>query len=255
MLTIGLLNQLPGIRHAYFTRAGGVSTGLYASLNCGFGSGDDPAKVAENRVRALAALSLTRDRLVTVHQHHSAQVAVADALWPAQDAPRADAIVTTQAKVALGIMTADCAPVLLADPRARVVGAAHAGWRGAFNGVLEATVEAMERLGAKRGRIMAGIGPTIAQRSYEVGAEFFKTFVEQAEENTELFRPAPRDAHFMFDLKAYIARRLARIGLRAVEALPCDTCAQEDRFFSYRRACLRGESDYGRGLSVIYLER
>ena len=191
---------------------------------------------------------------MTVYQVHSDRAAVADAPWEREAAPRADALVTATPGLALGILTADCVPVLFADAKARVVGAAHAGWRGALGGVLESAVEAMEGLGAERRRIVAGIGPAIAQRSYEVGPEFPAPFLEQSEENRDLFYPARRKGHFLFDLKAYAARRLALLSLAAVNSLPCDTCAEEHRFFSYRRACLRGESDYGRGLSAICLE-
>ncbi len=254
MLTIGPLNDLPRIRHAFFTRQGGVSEGLYASLNCGYGSGDDKDRVRENRARAMDRIGLEPDRLVTVYQVHSARVAVADEPWAPGEAPRADALVTRVPGLALGVLTADCAPVLLADSKARVVGAAHAGWRGALGGVLEAVVEAMEELGAKRGTIAAGVGPAIAQRSYEVGPEFPGPLLEQSEDSGDLFCPARREGHFLFDLKGYVARRLARMGLVGVQCLPCDTCRESDRFFSYRRSRQRGESDYGRGLSAIYLE-
>ena len=254
MLTIGPLNELPGIRHAFFTRQGGVSEGLYSSLNCGFGSGDAAENVVENRARALERIEIETERLVTVYQVHSPDVARVERPWHNGEAPRADAMVTQRPHVALGILTADCAPVLLAEPKAKVVGAAHAGWRGALDGVLEATVAAMEELGAARERIVAGIGPAIGQRSYEVGPEFPAPFLAQSPENRDFFCPAPREGHFFFDLKGYAARRLARLGLKAVQCLPCDTCAEEQRFFSYRRSCQRGEPDYGRGLSAIYLE-
>ncbi len=254
MLTIGPLNDLPRIRHAFFTRHGGVSEGLYESLNCGYGSGDDKGRVGENRARAMARIGLEPDRLVTAYQVHSARVAVVEDPWPPGEAPQADALVTRVPGLALGVLTADCAPVLLADSKARVVGAAHAGWRGALGGVLEAVVEAMEELGAKRGTIAAGVGPAIAQRSYEVGPEFPGPLLEQSEDSGDLFCPARREGHFLFDLKGYVARRLARMGLVGVQCLPCDTCREPDRFFSYRRSRQRGESDYGRGLSAIFLE-
>ena len=253
MLTIASLNELPGIRHAFFTREGGVSGGLYSSLNCGYGSGDSQANVTRNRARATEHLELGAERLVTVYQVHSPDVAAVTEPWRPEDAPRADAMVSDRAAVALGILTADCAPVLFAEPEAGVVGAAHAGWKGALGGVLDATLDAMERLGAARARIHAGIGPTIGQRSYEVGPEFPAPFLAQAGDNRDFFCPSRREGHFMFDLKGYVARRLARLGLASVHCLPCDTCAEEARFFSYRRSCLRGEADYGRGLSVIAL--
>jgi YfiH family protein len=254
MLTIGPLNDLPGLRHGFLTRQGGVSEGLYSSLNCGLGSGDDPAKVAENRRRALAKIELDGASLVTAYQVHSAKAVVVERPWAQEDRPQVDGLVTRVPGLALGVLTADCVPVLLADVQAGVVGAAHAGWHGALGGVLESTVEAMEGLGAARGNLVAGIGPAIAQRSYEVGPDYPAPFLAEDEDNRDLFCPSRRQGHFHFDLKGYVARRLARLGLASVQALPCDTCAEDRRFFSYRRACLRGETDYGRGLSVICLE-
>ncbi|MFQ6016701.1 MAG: peptidoglycan editing factor PgeF [Kiloniellaceae bacterium] len=254
MLTIGPLNELPRIRHAFFGRTGGVSEGPYSSLNCGLGSGDDPAKVAENRARAMARIDLEDDRLVTAYQVHSDRVAVVDAPWALEDRPKVDALVTKRPRIALGILTADCAPVLLADAEAGVIGAAHAGWRGALGGVLDCLVAAMADQGARVENLIAGVGPTIGQRSYEVGPEFPQPFLEQGERNGEFFCPAPRDGRFLFDLKGYVARRLGAAGVRNVQVLPCDTCAEEPRFFSYRRSRLRGEPDYGRDLSAIYLE-
>jgi purine-nucleoside/S-methyl-5'-thioadenosine phosphorylase / adenosine deaminase len=254
MLTIGPLNDLPGIRHAFFERTGGVSEGLYSSLNCGFGSGDTADRVAENRTRALARIDLEPGDLVTAYQVHSNRVAVVENPWPRDAAPKVDALVTRTRNVALGILTADCVPVLLADAQAGVIGAAHAGWQGALGGVLGAVVAAMTDLGAAPKRITAGIGPAIGQRSYEVGPEFPAPFLAQSETNQDFFRPAKRDGHFMFDLKGYAARCLGRAGIKTVQVLPCDTCAEDDRFFSYRRSCQRREPDYGRGLSAIYLE-
>ena len=242
-----------GIRHAFFTREGGVSDGLFASLNCGFGSRDDAAKVAENRGRAMLALGLAPDRLATCYQVHSPAVVVVEAPWRREDNPRADAMVTKRAGVALGILTADCAPVLFADAEARIIGAAHAGWRGALGGVLEATVAAMRKLGADPRRIRAGIGPCIAQTSYEVGPEFPAPFLAERAENAAFFRPAPRAQHFLFDLAGYAAARLRRLGLGQVEHSGGDTAAEDERFFSYRRSCLRKEPDYGRELSAICL--
>ncbi len=255
MLTLGPLNDIALIRHGFFSRNGGVSDGAYDSLNCGYGSGDAVEKVSENRVRAMAMLELDGGRLVTAYQCHSAEVAVVEEPWDREDAPRVDGLVTRRPRLALGILSADCSPVLMADAGGRAVGAAHAGWRGALGGVLEATIEAMVALGAEREAIVVGVGPTIGQRSYEVGLEFPAPFLEQAENNGDFFYPAQREGHFMFDLKGYIARRLGRAGVGRVQILPCDTCAEESRFFSYRRTRLRGESDYGRGLSAIYLER
>ena len=254
MLTIGPLNDLPGIRHAFFDRTGGVSEGLYTSLNCGFGSGDTADRVAENRARALAQLELEPDGLATAYQVHSSRVAIVESPWAREAAPKVDAMVTRTPKLALGILTADCAPVLLADAKAGVIGAAHAGWHGALGGVLDAVVAAMVDLGATPERIAAGIGPTISQRSYEVGPEFPAPFLAQSETNQDFFCPAARDGHFMFDLKGYVARLLGNAGVQKVQILPCDTCAEDARFFSYRRSCQRNEPDYGRGLSAIYIE-
>jgi len=254
MLTIGPLNDLPAVRHGFFSRNGGVSEGLFTSLNCGYGSGDDKDKVTENRRRAMAQIDLEGDRLVTAYQIHSPDVVEVLAPWPREAAPKADAMVTREKGLALGILTADCVPVLLADAEAGVVGAAHAGWRGALGGVLAATVEAMIGLGAEPERIVAGIGPAICQRSYEVGPEFPDPFLAHDPANRDFFCPGRRSGHFHFDLKGYVARRLAEAGLKTIQTLPCDTCAEDQRFFSYRRACQRKEVDYGRGLSAIYLE-
>jgi YfiH family protein len=254
MISLGTLNDASGIRHAFFTREGGVSDGLFGSLNCGFGSGDAPERVAENRARAMAALDLAPDRLVTCHQIHSPAVVTVAAPWRREDNPRADALVTGRPGIALGILTADCVPVLLADPAAAVIGAAHAGWKGALSGVVAATVAAMVALGAAPGRMRAAIGPCIAQRSYEVGPEFPGPFLAADAANTDFFAPARRPGHFMFDIGGYVERRLIEAGIAAIQRAPCDTVAEEARFFSYRRACLKGEKDYGRGLSAIVIE-
>lgn len=253
MLTLGDMNALAGVRHAFFTRVGGVSGGIYESLNCGPGSHDDGAAVRANRARAMAALDLPAEALATVHQVHSATALSVTAPWPADKRPRGDALVTRTPGVALGVLTADCAPVLLADAEAGVIGAAHAGWQGALGGVLEAVVAAMADQGAAPDRIQAGIGPCIGKRSYEVGPEFPAPFLDQDAANGDFFAAAPRPGHFLFDLKGYAARRLARLGLGGVAALPCDTYAEPARFFSHRRARHAGESDYGRLLSVIAL--
>lgn len=254
MLTLGPLNSIDGVRHAFFTREGGVSEGLYATLNCGLGSGDDMDRVVVNRERAMAELDLPPDALATVYQVHSPNVVEVETPWRREDSPKADAMITRRPGVALGILTADCAPVLFADRGARVVGAAHAGWRGALTGVLDATVAAMSKHGARPATMIAAIGPCIAQRSYEVGLEFPAPFLAEDPANAALFGPSARAGHFMFDLRGYIARRLAKLGLQEVHQMPNDTCREEARFFSYRRACLRGEKDYGRGLSAIVLE-
>jgi polyphenol oxidase len=254
MITLSALNDAAGIRHGFFTREGGVSEGLFSSLNVGFGSGDAPELVAENRARAMAALDLPADRLVTCFQVHSPEVVVVDRRWRREDAPRADALVTRRRGLALGILTADCLPVLLADPEAAVVGAAHAGWRGALTGVVDATVRAMVGLGAAPSRIRAALGPCIAQRSYEVGPEFPAPFLAARPGNGDFFATARREGHFLFDLAGYVERRLGDCGIAGIQRTPCDTVAETTRFFSYRRACLNGESDFGRSLSAIVLE-
>jgi polyphenol oxidase len=252
MLTLGPFNEIDGVRHGFFTREGGVSDGLFASLNCGLGSGDDMDKVTTNRSRAVARLDLPADALVSCYQIHSPTVIEIEE--PTSDRPRADAMVTCHPNVALGILTADCAPVLFADRNARVIGAAHAGWRGAVTGVLDATIAAMAKHGARPETMVAAIGPCIAQRSYEVGPDFPAPFIAADPADAMFFIPSSRTGHFMFDLRGYVARRLAKLGVRDVHQMPNDTCREEERFFSYRRACLRGESDYGRGLSAIVLE-
>ena len=243
---------LAGMSHGFLGRSGGVSTGELAGLNVGFGSNDDRAAIEENRRRAVAAV-LPEAELVTVHQVHSAEVVFADGAWPQEQRPRADAMVTNRTGLLLGILTADCAPVLFADREAGIVGAAHAGWRGAIAGVTDATVEAMEQLGARRERICAAVGPCIAQASYEVGPEFPAPFLAEDPANAAFFNPSVRAGHFMFDLSGYVARRLKKLGIASVTALANDTCREEERFFSYRRACLRGEKHYGREISVIAL--
>jgi YfiH family protein len=250
--TATVLDTVSGVGHAFFTRRGGVSEGPYASLNCGFGSGDSAESVAANRARAMERLALSGDALVTVRQTHSADVAVVEAPWAPAGAPGADALVTRVPGVALGVLTADCAPVLFAEVEAGVIGAAHAGWRGGLAGVLEATIEAMTGLGADARRIVAGIGPCIHQQSYEVGPEFRATFVGGQPANGEFFLPGDGD-RLLFDLPGYLERRLAAIGLGTVERLAHDTRGEEDLFFSYRRATGLGEARYGRGLSAIAL--
>jgi YfiH family protein len=243
----------PGIRHGFFTREGGVSEGLFASLNCGFGSGDDARRVAENRSRAAAKLMVAPSRLVTCYQIHGATAIAVQTPWPRESAPRADGMVTTVPGIALGVLAADCAPVLLADAQAGVIGACHAGWRGALAGVVESTVEEMLRRGARLEGIAAVVGPCIGRLSYEVGPEFPAPFLAADPADADLFKPAPRLDHLMFDLAGYILRRLRRLGIGAAAATGGDTMAEEPRFFSYRRGCLRGERDYGRLISAIAL--
>ena len=244
---------LPGIRHAFFTRQGGVSGGLYASLNGGIGSRDDAGNVAANRSRMAAALDVEPACLLTAYQIHSPQVVIAAQPWTPQARPRADAIVTRTPALAVGVTTADCGPILLADPQAGVVGAAHAGWRGALAGIIEATVEAMERLGAASGRIHAALGPMIRQSNYEVGPDLMDGFRAADAASDRFFRPASRPGHALFDLAGYIAARLERTGIRHVEDLGLCTYADPERFFSFRRATHRAEADYGRHVNAIAL--
>jgi YfiH family protein len=247
------LAGLAGIRHAFFTREGGVSDGIYATLNGGVGSNDDRAQVAENRARMAAALGVAPEALLTPYQIHSANVVVAETPWTPAARPRADAVVTRTPGLAIAVSTADCGPVLLADPDARVIGAAHAGWRGAVGGVTDAAIAAMEQLGARRERIVAAIGPLIRQPSYEVGAELVEKFLAADADNARFFQPSAQRGHFMFDLPGYIAARLARAGLGAIEDLGDCTYADPQRFFSFRRTTHRGEPDYGRHVNAIVL--
>ena len=244
------LKDIDSVRHGFFTREGGVSTGIYASLNCGLGSADAPGDVATNRARAMAWMGITNGTLTTVNQVHGTTVVIIDGK-PPETPPKADAMVTRTLDVALGILTADCAPVLFADARNGVVGGAHAGWRGAVGGIVAATVEAMVGLGAERGQIRAAVGPALGPDSYEVGPEFPAPFLAEDAANAAFFKPANRNGHHMFDLPGYIAKKLTALGLAEVAALPRDTCADAASFFSYRRATQRNEPDYGRALSVI----
>ena len=241
---------LGDVPHGFLGRRGGASTGVTAGLNVGTGSADDPAAIEENRSRATEAV-LPGARLVTVYQVHSGDCVVADA-WDFADRPKADALVTDKPGRLLGILTADCAPVLFADAEAGVVGAAHAGWKGALAGVTTATVEAMIRLGARRDRIAAAIGPCIARASYEVDQGFARRF-EEADPANERFLAAGKPGHFQFDLEGYVAARIAEAGVTRIDALGLDTYADEGRFFSFRRATHRGEPDYGRQISLIGL--
>lgn len=251
MLHSAALAPLPGIGHGFFTRQGGISEGIYASLNCGPGSDDMPERVTENRRRAMAALDLPGGALLTLYQIHGADAVTVETPWPDGDRPRADGMVTGQPGLALGILTADCAPVLLADPHAGVIGAAHAGWKGALHGVVGNTVRAMERLGARRDRIAGAVGPCISQTSYEVGADFRAPFHHRNPDNDRFFAAGTRPDHLQFDLLGYVRQCLHDAGIGTIDVLDEDTRDQEDVFFSYRRACLRGDADYGRQLSAI----
>jgi YfiH family protein len=248
-----LLSAIPGLRHAFFTREGGVSDGIYASLNGGLGSRDDPARVAENRRRMAEQLGVAPECLLSVHQTHSPDVVVATGPWKGPARPRADAIVTRTEGLAICATAADCGPILLTDPKARVIGAAHAGWKGALTGIVEATVDAMERLGAERGGIVAAIGPLIRQHSYEVGDEFVGRFIETDADNALFFVPAARERHAMFDLGGFIRMRLENAGVLMIDDSGVDTYSDQ-RFFSYRRSVHLKEPDYGRHVHAIALE-
>ena len=248
-----LLSAIPGLRHAFFSREGGVSDGIYAGLNGGLGSNDDPAAVAENRRRMAAQMGVPPSHFLSVHQIHSPDAVVATGPWQGASRPRADAIVTGTEGLAIGITAADCGPLLLVDPNARVIGAAHAGWKGALTGIVESTVEAMEKLGAERAGIVAAIGPLIRQPSYEVGNEFVERFMEEDAENALFFLPAAREGHAMFDLAGFIRTRLENAGVLVIDDIGIDTYSDE-RFFSYRRSVHRKEPDYGRHVHAIVLE-
>lgn len=244
----------PRLRHGFFTRNGGVSEGIYASLNVGLGSRDNQQSVAANRARVTAALGVPAEALATVYQQHTANVVVVDGPWDSRRAQTvADALVTNQPGLALGILTADCAPVLFADLEAGVIGAAHAGWRGAVGGVLANTLAAMQELGAIAERVVAVVGPCIAQCSYEVGPEFPSPFLAEDAGHQTFFTASSRSGHFLFDLPGYVQQALRRLNLRDVAWVGRDTCAEDQHFFSFRRSTLRGEPDYGREISAIAL--
>ncbi len=251
-LTHGLLEAVPGVRHGFFTRDGGVSGGLYRSLNCGTGSRDDRGLVYKNRARAAAALGVTAQRLATPHQVHGTDAVVVTTVWPTGQGPKADAVVTNRRGIAVGISTADCGPVLFADAEAKVIAAAHAGWRGALAGILESTVDAMESLGARREHIVAVLGPMISQRNYEIGPDVIAAFEDADPANARFIVPAPRPDHGYLDLPSFIIGRLLAADVAAADMGLC-TYADPERFYSYRRATHRGEADYGRLLSAIVM--
>jgi polyphenol oxidase len=253
MIQASNLAALENLRHGFFTREGGVSEGVFASLNCGFSSGDDRALVAENRARALRQLDLAPDRLCTVRQVHSARVHVVGDGRAGHQHVEADALVAERPGIALGVVCADCAPVLIADREARVIGCAHAGWRGALAGVIEATVLAMTRLGARREAMSAAIGPCIAQASYEVGPDMLAQFAAEDSGSETWFAPVAGSDRLLFDLKGYVVRRLAAAGVAESAALPDDTLADEARFFSARRTRRQGGERFGLLLSAIAL--
>ena len=242
-----------GVRHGFFGRQGGTSEGLFESLNCGFGSSDARLQVTANRARVAKVMGIESAHLLTVHQIHSAHVVTVNESWSPADSPQADAMVTNQPGIGLGVLAADCAPVLFADAEAGCIGAAHSGWRGAFDGVLEATVKAMEALGARPDRIRAVIGPCISKVAYEVGPEFVERFDARNPEWTGYFHPSDKEGHSYFDLPQFALDRLQAAGLEMAETLDLCTYQHKDAYFSYRRTTHQGEPDYGRNISVIAL--
>jgi YfiH family protein len=254
MMGSSLLAAVPGLRHAFFTAEGGVSDGIYRSLNGGLGSYDDAANVAENRRRMAERMGVTPERFLNAWQIHSPDAVTVSGPWNGTARPKADAIVTRAEGLAIGVTAADCGPILFADASARVIGAAHAGWKGALTGVLESTIAAMEKLGAIRGGIVAAIGPLIRQPSYEVGSEFVERFLEADAGNARFFVASERHGHSMFDLAAFIRMRLENAGVLMIDDLGVDTYS-DPRFFSYRRSVHRNEPDYGRHVHAIALER
>jgi YfiH family protein len=246
------LSSIPIISHGFFTRNGGVSEGIYASLNCGYGSGDAAEKVSENRRRVAEAIGA--DGLCTVHQIHSNKSVIVNEPLEHKSAPQADALVTNKSGVALGVLTADCLPVLFADGKNGVIAAAHSGWKGAISGVLENTIMQMCALGAEITHINATIGPAIARESYEVGTEFIERFISQHKDNERFFAKSENPGHYMFNLSGYASNRLMEAGLSRINIIAQDTYFNDNEFFSYRRSCKRGEPVYGRQISVIMLK-
>lgn len=244
--------NLSAASHGFFTRKGGVSSGLYASLNCGWGSDDSKEHVAENRSRVAVKLGTTLENFCSLYQIHGREVVTVTTPWLRTELPKADAMVTMQKGIAIGVLTADCAPVLFADTTAGVIGAAHAGWKGALAGVLHSTVDAMCALGASKANIAAAIGPCIAQRSYEVGAEFRETLAKESAENGAFFGQSATGS-LLFDLRGYVRCKLAEAGITNINTLENDTYSEEDNFFSFRRTTHRREPDYGRQVSAIML--
>ena len=253
MITIKPYSSAPNIKHGFFTRTGGVSNGLYGSLNCGFGFGDRSENVKTNRNRTLLKLGAPNKKLLTCNQVHSAIALTVTKPWSGGSVPKADGMATNIPGVVLGILTADCAPVLFADSRAGIIGAAHAGWQGALNGILEATAGEMVGLGSSYGNISVAIGPCIGQRSYEIGPEFRDNFIMSSIKNNRFFEPSQKKGHYMFDLVSYVKHRLLKMGVSKVYRTEYDTYRDKDLFFSYRRSVKRGDPVYGRELSAITL--
>lgn len=253
MIVSDLLKEQDNIRHGFFTREGGVSTGIYESLNCGFGSGDNADAVRENRMRVAAKLGIEHSNVLTVRQVHSARALVADRGWRQESLPEADAIVTAERGVGIGVLTADCTPVLFCDATAAVIGAAHAGWRGAKNGVIESVIQEMETLGARRERICTAVGPAISQAAYEVGEDFRENFLAEDENNATFFSYNGNNGRPHFDLPGYCQKRLTLAGIGSIEQMGLCTYGDESLFYSYRRSIHRGEADYGRQISAIVI--
>lgn len=251
--TSAIFDDCTGISHGFFSRHGGVSTGKYTSLNTGRGSDDNPAHILENRTRVAGVFNIDAPNLLSVHQHHSTDVITATAPWNTSSVPKADAIVTNAVGLACSAMSADCSPVLFADPVARIVGAAHAGWRGALNGVTDTTIAAMCALGAKPENIRASIGPCLGQTYFEVGPEFVDMFCSERSENEKRFTKG-RDDRSYFDIKTYIKLKLQRAGVKLFDALPECTYTQNTDYFSYRHNCHNGIEDYGRNISAIVID-
>jgi YfiH family protein len=253
MITIKPYNFASNIKHGFFTRAGGVSNGLYHSLNCGFGSGDRFENVNTNRNRTLVKLGVPDNKLLTCNQVHSAKALAVAIPWSEEDVPKADGMATNVPGIVLGILTADCAPVLFADSTAGIIGAAHAGWQGALNGILEATADEMIGLGSSYRNISVAIGPCIGEDSYEIGPEFRENFINSSMKNNQFFKPSQRKGHHMFDLVSYVEHRLFKMGISEIYRTGYDTYRDKDLFFSYRRSVKLGEPGYGRELSAITL--
>ena len=254
MLQIKQFNR-KNIQHAFFTRHGGKSTGLYTALNCGIGSNDNISSVLDNRAQAMKALNLSAGSLVTCHQTHSSKMIVITKANRYATKHVGDGLVTSLPKVCLGILTADCSPILFSDEKNRVIGAAHAGWKGALNGILEATVNGMGSQGAEIGHIVCAIGPTIGPKSYEVGPEFKETFLDSDSTCNQFFAKSSRLGHYMFDLPSFIISRLSKIGINTVFNIDRDTYSDETSFYSYRRSSHKNEDDYGRLLSTIVINQ
>lgn len=252
-ITADCLAEINGLAHGFYTREGGVSDGLYGSLNCGLGSKDERARVVENRARVARHLGTSEPHLLTCYQVHSADAVVVTEPWTPSAMPKADGLVTKVPGIALGALAADCAPVLFADPEARVIGAAHAGWKGALGGVLESTIATMTRIGAKRNRIRAVLGPCIGPTAYEVGPEFEATFTAVDPTHARFFKRPTPEARPYFDLPGFVLHRLEQTGIDTIESCTACTYGDETRFFSYRRTTHRREADYGRQISAIVL--